>query len=74
MWALYLNPSDKLWSSSVDEKNQIQALDRRWTLQDDSGNFRRFAGTMSADGGHVDFRQTDPGAIVAIRLAMARCT
>jgi hypothetical protein len=31
-----------------------------WTLQDDSGNFQHFAGTMS-DGGHVAFRQTDPG-------------
>jgi len=32
-----------------------------WTLQDDSGNFQHFAGTMSADGGQVTFRQTDPG-------------
>jgi hypothetical protein len=32
-----------------------------WTLQDDSGNFQHFAGTMSADGGRVTFRQTDPG-------------
>jgi len=32
-----------------------------WTLQDDSGNFQHFAGTMSADGGNVTFRQTDPG-------------
>ena len=32
-----------------------------WTLQDDSGNFQHFAGTMSAGGGHVAFRQTDPG-------------
>ena len=32
-----------------------------WTLQDDSGNFQHFAGTMSADGRHVAFRQTDPG-------------
>ena len=32
------------------------------TLQDDSGNFQHFAGTMSADGGHVTFRQTDPGS------------
>ena len=30
-------------------------------LQDDSGNFQHFAGTMSADGGRVAFRQTDPG-------------
>ena len=32
-----------------------------WTLQDDSGNFQHFAGTMSSDGGRVAFRQTDPG-------------
>jgi len=32
-----------------------------WTLQDDSGNFQHFSGTMSADDGHVAFRQTDPG-------------
>lgn len=32
-----------------------------WTLQDDSGNLQHFAGTMSADGRHVAFRQTDPG-------------
>ena len=32
-----------------------------WTLQDDSGNFQHFAGTMSADGGRATFRQTDPG-------------
>ena len=25
-----------------------------WSLQDDSGNFQHFAGTMSADDGHVD--------------------
>jgi hypothetical protein len=31
------------------------------TLQDDSGNFQHFAGTMSADSGHVAFRQADPG-------------
>ena len=33
----------------------------RLTLQDDTGKFQHFAGTMSADGGHVAFRQTDPG-------------
>ena len=33
----------------------------RLTLQDNTGNFQHFAGTMSADGGHVPFRQTDPG-------------
>ena len=32
-----------------------------WTLQDDSGSFQHFAGNMSADGGRVAFRQTDPG-------------
>jgi len=32
-----------------------------WTLQDTSGSFQHFAGTMSADGRRVAFRQTDPG-------------
>jgi len=32
-----------------------------WALQDDSGALQHFAGTMSADGGRVAFRQTDPG-------------
>ena len=32
-----------------------------WTLQDPSGAFQHFAGTMSVDGGQVSFRQTDPG-------------
>lgn len=32
-----------------------------WSLQDDSGGFQHFAGSMSAGGGHVAFRQTDPG-------------
>ena len=32
-----------------------------WSLQDDSGNFQHFAGTMSTDGRRVAFRQTDPG-------------
>ena len=32
-----------------------------WNLQDDSGNFQHFAGTMSPDGRRAAFRQTDPG-------------
>ena len=32
-----------------------------WTFQDPSGAFQHFAGTMSADGGQVNFRQADPG-------------
>jgi len=32
-----------------------------WKLQDDSGNFQHFAGTMATDGDRVAFRQTDPG-------------
>ena len=32
-----------------------------WRLQDTSGAFQHFSGTMSADGGRVTFRQTDPG-------------
>ncbi len=32
-----------------------------WTLQDGTGNIQHFAGTMSADGRYVAFRQTDPG-------------
>jgi len=33
----------------------------QWNLQDDSGAFQHFSGTMSADGGRVSFRQTDQG-------------
>jgi hypothetical protein len=32
-----------------------------WSLQDDSGNFQHFEGTMSAYGKRVTFRQSDPG-------------
>ncbi len=32
-----------------------------WKLQDDSGAFQNFSGTLSADGTRVEFRQTDPG-------------
>jgi hypothetical protein len=32
-----------------------------WKLQDDSGGFQNFSGTLSADGTSVQFRQTDPG-------------
>jgi hypothetical protein len=32
-----------------------------WNLQDDSGNFQHFTGTITANGEHVIFRQTDPG-------------
>jgi hypothetical protein len=32
-----------------------------WKLQDDSGAFQNFSGTISADGTRVQFRQTDPG-------------
>jgi hypothetical protein len=32
-----------------------------WKLQDDSGAFQNFAGTMSPDLARVQFRQTDPG-------------
>jgi hypothetical protein len=32
-----------------------------WAFQDSPGNAQHFAGTMSSDGGHVAFRQTDPG-------------
>ena len=32
-----------------------------WTLQDNSGNLQHFGGTMTADGRHAAFRQTDPG-------------
>ena len=31
------------------------------TMQDDSGNFQHFAGTINAGSGRVAFRQTDPG-------------
>jgi hypothetical protein len=32
-----------------------------WKLQDTSGGFQNFSGTLSADGTSVQFRQTDPG-------------
>ena len=32
-----------------------------WKLQDDSGGFQNFSGTLSSDGTRVQFRQTDPG-------------
>ena len=32
-----------------------------WKLQDDSGAFQHFSGTLSADGTRVQFKQTDPG-------------
>ncbi len=47
-----------------------------WTLQDDSGNFQHFAGTMIAEGSRVRFRQTDPGGAengILIRI-MDRCS
>ena len=31
------------------------------TMQDDTGNYQHFAGTINADSGRVSFRQTDPG-------------
>lgn len=32
-----------------------------WKLQDTSGAFQNFAGTLSADGARIQFRQSDPG-------------
>jgi hypothetical protein len=32
-----------------------------WKLQDDSGGFQNFSGTLSTDGTRVQFKQTDPG-------------
>lgn len=32
-----------------------------WKLQDDSGGFQNFSGTLSSDGTSVRFKQTDPG-------------
>lgn len=32
-----------------------------WKLQDDSGAFQHFSGTLSTDGTRVQFKQTDPG-------------
>ena len=32
-----------------------------WKLQDDSGAFQNFSGTLSPDGASVQFRQSDPG-------------
>ncbi len=33
-----------------------------WSLQDESVNHQHFAGTMTADGRRIQFRQTDPGS------------
>ena len=32
-----------------------------WKLQDDSGAFQNFSGTLSTDGARVHFQQTDAG-------------
>lgn len=32
-----------------------------WKLQDDSGAFQNFSGSLSSDGTRVQFQQTDPG-------------
>jgi hypothetical protein len=32
-----------------------------WKLQDDSGGFQHFSGTLSTDGSSIQFRQSDPG-------------
>jgi hypothetical protein len=32
-----------------------------WKMQDDSGGFQHFSGTLSSDGSSVQFKQTDPG-------------
>ena len=32
-----------------------------WNLQDDSGNYQHFAGTINTNGEEIRFRQTDPG-------------
>jgi hypothetical protein len=34
-----------------------------WKLQDDSGGFQHFGGTLSTDGTRVQFKQTDPGGV-----------
>jgi hypothetical protein len=34
-----------------------------WKLQDDSGAFQHFGGTLSSDGTRVQFKQTDPGGV-----------
>ncbi len=34
-----------------------------WKLQDDSGAFQNFGGTLSTDGARVQFKQTDPGGV-----------
>lgn len=32
-----------------------------WSLQDDSGGYQHFSGSMTPDFKHIQFRQTDPG-------------
>ena len=47
-----------------------------WKLQDDSGAFQNFAGTMSPDLASVQFRQTDPGGAQrgTMQKSPDRCT
>ena len=47
-----------------------------WSLQDDSGNYQHFSGTMSEHGNRIQFQQSDPGGarngIMLVSLSM--CT
>jgi hypothetical protein len=47
-----------------------------WKLQDDSGAFQNFAGTLSPDLARVQFRQTDPGGAQrgTMQKSPERCT
>ncbi|PWT97648.1 MAG: hypothetical protein C5B51_30970 [Terriglobia bacterium] len=47
-----------------------------WSLQDDSGGFQHFTGTMSDDGGRAGFRQIDPGGAQSgiLLRTMDRCS
>jgi len=53
---LYLgNPATGMYDSHED-------CSMTWSLQDVSGNYQHFEGTLSEDAGNARFHQTDPGA------------
>jgi hypothetical protein len=45
----------------LNAKTAPQGCSVFWKLQDDSGGFQNFGGTLSSDGTSVQFKQTDPG-------------
>ena len=45
---------------SYEAKSDCSVL---WKMQDDSGGFQHFRGTLSSDGISVQFKQIDPGGV-----------